>query len=697
MPFRHLAFSLAVALATPAGASAEAEIVLTGATAQMIQTGDTAWLLIKEGEVDAGASTVTWTITATPEAGGPGAQLVVDGTFTVQNTGTDGATIGNIVVNLQTKSAGGWQTRSSDVADATSDDAATSAQVVAKASSEKQSQFTENAASGPLQFMDANTNTIFALVPQVTIPAGASRTLLFSAAFDNEVLGLAVRTAARAEILVSFGNASARGKSVPNLDINGNGVIDADEAHVRTVPARLGLTVPAEGPSEVILTDALDDITTTGTVTFSDAVFNLGATTGTVSVSYDGGADGGTITNCAHLTGDALDLTACDTQTIDGPTCTPGSAGCEWSSGDQHSFVQLNWDSSAFGAPLLTANYSSVYASTSGIFDVGIVSTNAFSMSFTTVTALLNYLPATGTVAALTSDLVNPTSSSSGQFGGDVVALKLNIDFSVAGLLTHDPSAAFGDLVLCAVTPSGLNGTNVRNLLVLANTLLSAQPSPYSLAEVAALVSEVNFAFNLGTPSAFAQDHLVNGPCPWQQGDMQTFTQSLWGDPVSAGGQLVGASFDTVYASGILEVGISGTSGFSMAFMGGSAIHSYLPAVGVSGSLTGDLVNPTSSSSGAFGGEVVALELNVAFSDAGLLAGSAALGDLRICGFALLPQINTLTVRQFLAAANNLLGGGTASFNPDQAAAVAAFINSAFLDGSPSVFAQDNLVDGDCP
>ena len=56
---------------------------------------------------------------------------------------------------------------------------------MAKASSENKSLFTENAASGQLLFTDAATNTTFSLVPQVTIPGGATRTLLFSASFDN--------------------------------------------------------------------------------------------------------------------------------------------------------------------------------------------------------------------------------------------------------------------------------------------------------------------------------------------------------------------------------------------------------------------------------------------------------------------------------------------------------------------------------
>ena len=37
-------------------------------------------------------------------------------------------------------------------------------------------------------------------------------------------------TNTRAEVIVSFGNARQGQKSAPNVDINGNGIIDGDEA-----------------------------------------------------------------------------------------------------------------------------------------------------------------------------------------------------------------------------------------------------------------------------------------------------------------------------------------------------------------------------------------------------------------------------------------------------------------------------------
>jgi hypothetical protein len=62
-----------------------------------------------------------------------------------------------------------------------------------------------------------------------------------------------------------------------------------------------------------------------------------------------------------------------------------------------------------------------------------------------------------------------------------------------------------------------------------------------------------------------------------------------------------------------------------------------------------------------FGGNVLALQLDVDFSDAGVLGGTSGLafGDLRMCNFTTLSALNGMTVRQYLALVNTLLGGGT--------------------------------------
>jgi hypothetical protein len=511
---------IGVAPAYGASSPGTAEIQLIDAGGTVTQSGDTAWSLDKSGSLS--ANTVTWNITAnsTPATTG---QLSIQGHMTVFNFGSGPATIGNIVVNLQKQVNKKWVTQSSNIADATDGDAATTASIQAAGSSEQKSTFSENSASGELNFTDATNNTIFSLVPQVLIDAGQSKSLLFQASFDNNVLKLATGATIRAEVIVSFGNASARGNSTANVDINGNGTIDADEARIRSVPLRLTMTVPApvNGNGSVTLTDTLDDITATGTVTFSNVQFNLGATSGTVTATVNGGSSGGSITNCAHLTGndqvvnsggfkfpivDGVDLQACSTVTVAGsPTCTPGAPGCGWSAGDMLTAVQESWgDESSGTVAVLGANFGAVY----GGAGVTVGGTN--TMTFTSAAAVVAYLPAIGSAGALSGSLINPQSSSSGVLGGQVLALQLNVDFSAV----FGNATPLGSLTICnfSLVPS-LNGQTVNQFLATANWFLGGGGASFGPTAASSVASLINGAFENGTPSTFAQTNLVAGAC----------------------------------------------------------------------------------------------------------------------------------------------------------------------------------------
>ena len=100
---------------------------------------NTEWSLAKTADVasiPSGSGTVTWTVTATKGATSPNS-LTFAGYLRIWNTGTANATVGNIVANLQRKSGKNWKTVSSDIANATLGDAATTAKVVPGASSEE--------------------------------------------------------------------------------------------------------------------------------------------------------------------------------------------------------------------------------------------------------------------------------------------------------------------------------------------------------------------------------------------------------------------------------------------------------------------------------------------------------------------------------------------------------------------------------
>lgn len=504
--------------------SGTADLGLTGSATGVSLTGDAEWSLSKTGSLS--GTTATWNITATKTATVSG-QLLVHGHMTVTNTGSGPATIGNIIVNLQTRQGNSWITKSSNIADATQGDAATNANVHKAASSENKATFSENAASGTLNFTDATNYTPFSLVPQQLIGAGETQTLLFTAQFDNtnSLLNLQPGTNIRAEVIVSFGNATQRGNSAADVDINGNGTLDADEARVRSVPSRLGVTVPpqTDGNATPTLSDTSDDIATTGDVMFSNAVFNLGATSGTVTATVNGGTNGGTITNCAQLTSPdqtasmggmtfttihGVGLQSCSTLDVGGtpPTCTPGSTGCGWEAGDMHTASQTMWGTSSTSlSAFLALHFNTLYP---GDLVVGAGRT----LRFSDASAVLLYLPATGNPGALTSSsILNPITTPSGSLGGEVVALKLNIDYSSL----FGNSVALGDLYICNFTdlPS-LNGQTVSQFFVTASQVLGGASTTYSPSVTAAVARLINTAFVSGTPSTFAQTNLFAGGCP---------------------------------------------------------------------------------------------------------------------------------------------------------------------------------------
>lgn len=692
-----------------------ASISLSSSDLDLTRISAPRWTLSKTGAIDTVNSNIVWTISA--GKGCMAEQLIVTGFMAVKNSGSGDASIGNIVVNLQTKANNVWKTRSSDVADATSGDAATAAQIDRHGSSEGKSTFMQNSASQTLEFMDATFNSVFSLVPEKTIAPNQTVHLLFAASFDNRVLKLGTGQAIRAEVIVSFGNSTPRSPSAPNVDINGNGVVDPDEAWVRSVANR---RVPktltrAVDTGPLTISDAASDIATTGTVSFSNPIFNLGATSGTVTAHYGGGTSGGNITNCAHgnspgavvrvegfqfnIAG-ATNLEACNTQTIGASSCTPGSPGCGWEANDLVTYDQISWgDTSSTAAANLSNNFETVFPS--GQLEIGIPGNAGYSMRFTAATSILDYLPASGANDVLTADLVDSTSSSSGAFGGDLTALELNIAFSDSHLLGGSASTPLGDLYICNFAPvPSVNGQTVREFAATANSIIGGAAGPFGPDEADAISTQINAAFVGGSPSTFAQEHLFVGPCPcthgtpgcsWTNNDLKTFTESSW-----TGTGTTTLVNDNAFATsfGVLTIGTS--SGHSASFTTVNDVEAFLPQAGTPDMLDSNLTNPTSTSAGAFAGEVVALTLNVAFWDAGATpkVGTTAFGDVHVCGTG--TSLDGSTVRQVLTT-NTLLSVGPVS-TITEVDPVLSEINVSFENGLVfSPWAQVRLINGTCP
>jgi hypothetical protein len=538
-------------------------ITLAGSNATLCHSNNTSWSIGKTGQLANGVA--TWTVNVTKGATTSNS-LGVYGYVDVTNTGNAPATIGNIIVNLQKQVTVGrktyWISAAANVANATAGDAATSAKFVKSATQEdaalnasngpvnysasgQQGTFSEGAGSGSLEFTDANNSTVFSITPQLVLAPSQTVRLLYKATFDNTVLNIAPGKLVRSEAIVTFGNAGARGgsgSSASNIDIDGSGGLTGDEANVRSVPTRITNTVPAleECNSSVTLTDADTDVTTTGTVTFSN--FNNGGIgtgvvlTGdaqfTVTADVDGGASGGTITNTAHLNGAGdqvgvitgydpitflpiyyyfdccigVDLPAASTLNV-APT---GFVG--WTAGEYVTYDKGGFAGGGGPGIIMNLNYGTVFSATGltiGIND----GTNPlhhaqWGSNASGLSTCKTAMGGGGTPGALTSDTFNATSISGGALTKHLIALTLNVAFNDANVMlgTLNPSQAYGDLYYVNPADPAFDGKTIRQILADVNSAVGTgiAPAGHNFSTLDALVSSLNGSFLNGTVSGFA-------------------------------------------------------------------------------------------------------------------------------------------------------------------------------------------------
>jgi len=130
-------------------------------------------------------------------------------------------------------------------------------------------------------------------------------------------------------------------------------------------------------------------------------------------------------------------------------------------------------------------------------------------MKFTSAGKIEKCLPQGGAPIALEADLTNPTSSASGVFGGQVLALQLNVDFSNAGIILGTANSSIAGLKLVN-TGTSLDGHTISQILSLANQALGggSLPADYTISQLNDLVTNLNQAFDDGIPSAWTLGHL---------------------------------------------------------------------------------------------------------------------------------------------------------------------------------------------
>jgi PEP-CTERM motif len=180
-----------------------------------------------------------------------------------------------------------------------------------------------------------------------------------------------------------------------------------------------------------------------------------------------------------------------------------------FTTGEFVSYSQTDWVAIPTATSLLDSNFSAVYASSGGVLVVG--ETTNFELVFSETFTLESYLPGTGVPGPLDSSLSDPLTTPAGVFGGDVVALDLDVDFSAAGLLAHPAGIPFGNLYLTGYDGelSGLNGMTVSEVLAAENIALGGGPVAIPIADVQPAIDQLDGAFSDGIVTQYATDHLT--------------------------------------------------------------------------------------------------------------------------------------------------------------------------------------------
>ncbi|MCE5239353.1 hypothetical protein LLH23_12800 [bacterium] len=164
--------------------------------------------------------------------------------------------------------------------------------------------------------------------------------------------------------------------------------------------------------------------------------------------------------------------------------------------GGWETFTQGGWGAKPAGnnaGMLLHTYWAQVYGS------AGLVVGGGYTLTFTSAQAVTNFLPSGGTAAALKKSYVDPVGkTTAGVLAGQVVAMRLNVDFSGAGLT----ATGLGSLKIQTGTYAGFT---VAQLLSLGEAVLGGDTSGLlgSVADLSSACTAVNESFDNGADTGF--------------------------------------------------------------------------------------------------------------------------------------------------------------------------------------------------
>jgi hypothetical protein len=139
--------------------------------------------------------------------------------------------------------------------------------------------------------------------------------------------------------------------------------------------------------------------------------------------------------------------------------------------GEFTTFTQGGWGGTPSGsnpAMLLQNNFSAVYPS--GYVQIG----GTYKATFTSSSAVRNFLPQGGTQGKLTANLTNPTTSPAGVLAGQLLALRLSVDFSNKGITDTGLANLY-------VVSGPMAGKKVSEVLSIANSVVGGGSLPSGL------------------------------------------------------------------------------------------------------------------------------------------------------------------------------------------------------------------------
>ncbi len=263
--------------------------------------------------------------------------------------------------------------------------------------------------------------------------------------------------------------------------------------------------------------------------------------------------------------------------------------------------------------------------------------------------------PPTATVAGSPYALTPSNASGSALANYTIMYVPGTITVSPAVLtVTADNKSKYINTANPALTASYngfVNNDTVSALTgnpALSTTATTASPVgtyPITVAQGTLSAANYTFAFVNGILTVLAD------PGPTSLVGFTTYTQGGWGAVPRANNP---ASFLAVNFAGMYPNGVVIGGNNKLLFSSSGAVEKYLPAGGTAATLIKTYTNPLTTEAGVFAGQVLALQLNVDFSNLGKT--KAGLATLKVApGY----KLAGYTVGQVLTVANQVLGGNT--------------------------------------